>query len=579
MPHVLGIDVGPARTHAATRHGNGERWADPEPLWLGDTGPAAATALFLDDEGYLLTGDAAAGAGAGEPSRLITGFHRRIGDDVPMFVGGEPFTPESLTTVVVEGVADLANDGTSPAPQHLVVTHPGDWGGYRRELLRQALADAGFRAATLVPSAVAALYAHLPHPGPDDRTAAVCEFGPDGVTITLATSSGAGGWISRTSTEGVAPAAAVSNAFALAHAAAVTPEALAGIVFCGEPGPGTLPSRLPCPVFADPHPALTAATGAAVLASQRTGALPSQRPGIPRHPDATRAPAAPRETDDALLQDPDARTPHRPDAHGPGAHDTDTQGRNAQGRNAHGADTHGPDARGRNTQGRDTHRGADTPGRNTQGRNAHGADTHDRDTQGRNAPGADVHGPDPRGRNAQGADVERRDAHGADARTRRSPDAVAEPGGALAPSDQRSGALTRSERRTGTCAASRTGSRARQPHGRDPRRHDVLDQSVRPGAETVLLPRVDELADLPERPERPPVEITPFELPEPEGVAKLFRRWRPLAAAAAVLAIAASVLIATLSSHPATADRNPVPPPAPSSCSRPATAPSGEGHC
>ncbi|MCG3757097.1 MULTISPECIES: molecular chaperone DnaK [unclassified Amycolatopsis] len=380
MPYVLGIDLGAARTHAALRRRQGDRWDDPEPLWLGETSPATATALFLDDEGYLLTGDAATQAGAAVPSRLITGFHRRIGDDVPVFIGSEPFTPESLTTVFIEGIADVAASQTGEPPRQLVVTHPGDWGGYRRELLRQSLTESGFTAVTLVPSAVAALYAHLPEPGAGDRTAAVCEFGPDGVTVTLATASGASGWIARNSTEGVAPGSAVKTAFGLAQAANVAPESLAGIVFCGEPGPGTRPGRLPCPFFTGPQPADTAAIGAGILASQRT----------------------------------------RP--------------------------------------------------------------------------------------------LARREA---------------------------------------------------------------------PAPETTLLPRVDREPELPERPERPPVEITPFTLPEPEGAAKLLRRWRPLAAAAAVLAISSSILIAVLTSHEATADKEPVSPRPPvlSSCAHPATAPSGEGHC
>ncbi|WP_033293642.1 molecular chaperone DnaK [Amycolatopsis jejuensis] len=380
MPHVLGIDLGAARTHAALRRRQGDRWDDPEPLWLGDNSPATASALFLDDEGYLLTGDAAAHAGAAAPSRLITGFHRRIGDDVPAFVGGEPFTPESLTTVFVEGIVDVAASQAGGAARHLVITHPGDWGGYRRELLRRSLGESGFTAATLVPSAVAALYAHLPDPGPGDRTAAVCEFGPDGVTVTLATATGASGWVSRTSVEGVAPGSAISTAFGLAQTANIPPDSLAGVVFCGGPGPGAPSGRLPCPVFVGPQPALTAAVGAAVFASQRTSPLA------------------------------------------------------------------------------------------------------------------------------------RREA---------------------------------------------------------------------PAAETTLLPRLDRAPELPERPERPPVEITPFTLPEPEGTAKLLRRWRPLAAAAAVLAISSSILVAVLTSHEATAGKEPASPrpPALSSCAHPASAPSGEGHC
>ncbi|WP_432856497.1 molecular chaperone DnaK [Amycolatopsis sp. CA-161197] len=377
---MLGIDVAHTQTHAATRRKLADGWGAPEPLWLGESSPAAATALFLDDEGYLLTGDAAARAGTSVPSRLLTGFHRRIGDDVPVFAGGERFSPESLTAVLVEGIAEHAGAQLGGAPRHLVVTHPGDWGDYRRDLLRRALGQSGFAAVTLVPSSIGALHAHLPDPGAGDRTAVVCDFGPDGVTVTLATASGAGGWVARTSTEGVAPAAAVSTAFALAHGISVLPEQLAGIVFSGEPGPGVLPGRLPCPVFVSPQPPLTAAFGASSLAAQRM------------------SPPARRE---------------------------------------------------------------------------------------------------------------------------------------------------------------------------------------QPVAETTLIPKVDSVPELTERPSPPPVDITPFELPEPEGAAKLLRRWRPLAAAAAVLAIGSSVLIAALSSHEATADKGTAPahPASLTSCARPGAAPTGEGHC
>ncbi|WP_254896936.1 molecular chaperone DnaK [Amycolatopsis sp. Hca4] len=234
MPYVLGIDVAQGRTHAATCRRQGPGWSEPEPLWLGERSPAAASALFLDDEGYLLTGDAAAQAGAQVPSRLLTGFHRRIGDDVPVLVEGEPFPPETLTTVLVEGIAEHAANLFGGPPQHLVLTHPGDWGGYRRDVLRRALAEAGFTAVTLVPGSVAALGAHLPVPGPGAQVAGVCEFGTDGVNVTLATASGAGGWQPGQTAEGVAPAAALSTLFALAGAASTSPKGLAGVVFCGD---------------------------------------------------------------------------------------------------------------------------------------------------------------------------------------------------------------------------------------------------------------------------------------------------------------------------------------------------------
>ena len=376
MPYVLGIDVAQGRTHAATCRRQGPGWGDPEPLWLGERTPAAASALFLDDEGYLLTGDSAAQAGARVPSRLLTGFHRRIGDDVPMLVEGEPFPPETLTTVLVEGIAEHAANLFGGAPHHLVLTHPGDWGDYRRDVLRRALADAGFPAVTLVPGSIAALGAHLPVPGPGATAAGVCEFGADGVNVTLATATGASGWQPAASAEGVAPAAALSTLFALASAASTSPKGLAGVVFCGDVPPHALPARPPCPVFAGPVPPATTALGAAALA-----ALRADHRGAPYEP---------------------------------------------------------------------------------------------------------------------------------------------------------------------------------------------------PAVETTLLPQVDTLGDLGERPPRPPVEITPFELPERTSPMNLFRRRRPLAAAVLVLAAAVSAVVITLTAREATA--GPDQSPAPSSCARPG-APSGEGHC
>jgi len=45
LPYVLGIDVAPGRTHAATSLRRGVGWEDPEPLWLGERGVPAVSGL------------------------------------------------------------------------------------------------------------------------------------------------------------------------------------------------------------------------------------------------------------------------------------------------------------------------------------------------------------------------------------------------------------------------------------------------------------------------------------------------------------------------------------------------------
>lgn len=381
MPYVLGIDIASTRTTAATCVNQGDGWGVPEPLWLGARGPSAASAILLDEDGYLLTGDAATEAGQSAPARLLTGFHERIGDDIPVIVGGERFPAESLSAVLVDAAVDQAGERFGGKPQHIVLTHPVGWGSFRRDLLRRALAEAGFPRAALVPAPIAALHAYLAPQG--DVTAGVCEFGPDGAVVTIAT-AGVNGWQPLTTVEGIGPAEAVGKVFELAHGAGVQPQAMAGIVLCGEAP--AVPGRTPCPVFAASDPVLTVATGAANIAARR-----------------------------------------------------------------------------------------DLP----------------------------------------------------------------QPGGL----------------RPGNAVAT---------------------------VETTLLPRVDAAPELTERPERPPVDITPFPLPEPKRTAKLLSRRKPLVAGAAVVILAATTLTLTLTTREATADKGPgAPPPTSSTCApvTPGATPAPEGRC
>ncbi len=264
MPYVLGIDIASTRTTAATCVNQGDGWGVPEPSWLGARGPSAASAVFLDDDGYLLTGDAAVEAGRSAPARLLTGFHERIGDDVPVIVGGERFPAESLSAVLVDAAVDQAAERFGEKPRDIVLTHPVDWGSFRRDLLRRALAEAGFPHAMLVPAPVAALHAYLAPQG--EVTAGVCEFGPDGAVVTIA-AAGINGWLPVKTVEGVDPGEAIGKVFELAHGAGIRPQALACIVLCGEAPP--VPGRTPCPVFASSDPVLTVATGAANIAARR----------------------------------------------------------------------------------------------------------------------------------------------------------------------------------------------------------------------------------------------------------------------------------------------------------------------
>jgi molecular chaperone DnaK (HSP70) len=146
MPYVLGIDVGTSRTRAAVcRHAAGG-WTDPVPVALGARHPGAPTVAYLAPDHSVVIGDDAERQAANDPARVARGFTGRIGDDVPLVLGGAPCTAHELTAVLVRWVADRVAEHEGGPPDVIVIAHPAGWGVHRksllhRELLRQELTD------------------------------------------------------------------------------------------------------------------------------------------------------------------------------------------------------------------------------------------------------------------------------------------------------------------------------------------------------------------------------------------------------------------------------------------------------
>ncbi|HET9558886.1 MAG TPA: Hsp70 family protein, partial [Actinomycetota bacterium] len=93
MAYVLGVDVGTTFTAAATWR---RRYGRADVVALGDRASVIPSAVFLRPDGEWLVGEAAKRRAVGEPQRVASGFKRRIGDPVPVLVGGRPFAPEIL---------------------------------------------------------------------------------------------------------------------------------------------------------------------------------------------------------------------------------------------------------------------------------------------------------------------------------------------------------------------------------------------------------------------------------------------------------------------------------------------------
>jgi Ethanolamine utilization protein EutJ (predicted chaperonin) len=171
--YTVGIDVGTAFTAAATCRG--ER---TEAVTLGDHGDVIPSVAFLREDDVLLVGDAAERRAVSDATRVARGFKRRIGDDVPVSLGGRRHTAEALTAAIVRWVVDLVTTREGGAPSRTVLTLPASWRDHRRELLLGAAAEAGVDGAELLaePVAAAGQYAAR-HAVPPGATVGIYDLG------------------------------------------------------------------------------------------------------------------------------------------------------------------------------------------------------------------------------------------------------------------------------------------------------------------------------------------------------------------------------------------------------------------
>ncbi|RSM35345.1 hypothetical protein DMA12_44665 [Amycolatopsis balhimycina DSM 5908] len=151
VSYPLGIDVGTTYTAAALWH-DGRAQTVP----LGDRANAVPSVLFLREDGAVLVGEAAARRGVLEPDRMAREFKRRMGDDVPVLVGGRRFPVHELTGRVLRTVVERVSEQRGGPPGHVVLTHPAEWGDYRKRRLAEASRAAGLTDVGLLPEPVAA---------------------------------------------------------------------------------------------------------------------------------------------------------------------------------------------------------------------------------------------------------------------------------------------------------------------------------------------------------------------------------------------------------------------------------------
>src|SRR5262249_18734283 len=137
-PYAVGIDLGTTYSAAAIA-----RATTVETFTLGTTAPQIPSVVVVRENGEVLTGDAADRRAASEPTRTAREFKRRLGDPVPIIVGGTPYGPEALMAFLLSAIVAQVTAREGSPPDVVVLTHPANYTEYKRGLLQEAARLAG----------------------------------------------------------------------------------------------------------------------------------------------------------------------------------------------------------------------------------------------------------------------------------------------------------------------------------------------------------------------------------------------------------------------------------------------------
>jgi YVTN family beta-propeller protein len=154
--YSLAIDLGTSFVAAAV--------ADDQGLGmfsLGDGSPVAPAAVYVRSDGQILTGDAAARRAVTHPDRFAREIKRGLGNPTPVMLGGTPYATGDLLGALLQDVLVRASERQGCAPEVVALTHPANWGPFRRESFQEVARSAGLPDAlyTTEPEAAAAHYA------------------------------------------------------------------------------------------------------------------------------------------------------------------------------------------------------------------------------------------------------------------------------------------------------------------------------------------------------------------------------------------------------------------------------------
>ena len=137
MAFSLGVDVGTTFTAAAA-------WRDERVEVVAlDVHRVTVPTVVLAEGDELRFGTSAAARSATNPEAVAREFKRRLGDSVPLFLAGAPYSADRLVALFAAWVVDSVSTQLGERPERVTVTHPANWTEFQRNLLSTSLGQVG----------------------------------------------------------------------------------------------------------------------------------------------------------------------------------------------------------------------------------------------------------------------------------------------------------------------------------------------------------------------------------------------------------------------------------------------------
>ena len=123
MGYSLAIDLGTSFVAAAVADDRGL-----EMFGLGDGSLVAPAAVYIRDDGGLVTGDAAARRAVSNPDRVAREIKRNLGNPTPVMLGGAPYAVSDLLGALLQDVLVRVADRQGAKPERRRADPPGQLG-------------------------------------------------------------------------------------------------------------------------------------------------------------------------------------------------------------------------------------------------------------------------------------------------------------------------------------------------------------------------------------------------------------------------------------------------------------------